>query len=43
MNSTGGIDDHPLQISIEDNQSNPVTAVALASDLIASNVSAIMA
>ncbi len=43
VNSTGGIDGHPLQISIEDNQSNPVTAVSLASNLIASKVPIIMA
>lgn len=43
VNSTGGIDGHPLQIAIQDNQSNPVTAVSLASNLIASKVPIIMA
>lgn len=43
VNSTGGIDGQPLQISIEDNQSNQVTAVSLASNLITSKVYIIMA
>ncbi len=43
VNSTGGIDGHPLQISVQDNQSNPVTAVSLASNLIASKVPIILA
>lgn len=42
VNSTGGIDGHPLQISIQDNQTSPATSVSLASSLIASKVPIIM-
>ena len=42
VNSTGGIDGHQLQISIEDNQTSPATSVSLASSLIASKVPIIM-
>ncbi len=43
VNSTGGIDGHPLQISIQDNQTSPATSVSLASNLIASKVPIILA
>ncbi len=38
VNTQGGIDGHPLQIDIQDNQSSPATAVSYATSLISSNV-----
>lgn len=38
VNATGGIDGHPVQMSIQDNQSNPATSVSLATKLISSGV-----
>ena len=38
VNTQGGIDGHPLQIDIQDNQSTPATAVSYATSLISSNV-----
>lgn len=38
VNASGGIDGHPMQVDIVDNQSNPATAVQLASPLVAQNV-----
>ena len=38
VNTQGGIDGHPLQIDIQDNQSTPATAVSYATGLISSNV-----
>ncbi len=37
-NTQGGIDGHPVQIDIQDNQSTPQTAVSFATTLISSNV-----
>lgn len=37
-NKQGGIDGHPLQIIIQNNQSSPATSVSLASSLISSHV-----
>ena len=36
-NKQGGIDGHPLQIDIQDNQSTPQTAVSYATSLVSSN------
>ncbi len=38
VNKDGGIDGHPIKVDIQDNQSNPVTAVSLANKLISSGV-----
>ncbi len=38
VNASGGIDGHPLQMDIKDNQSSPATAVSLATSLISSGV-----
>lgn len=38
VNSSGGIQGHPLQISMADNESKPTVAVSLASPLISKNV-----
>lgn len=38
VNTQGGVDGHPLQIVIQDNQSTPATAVSYATSLISSNV-----
>ena len=38
VNASGGIDGHPLQVDIKDNQSSPATAVSLATSLISSGV-----
>lgn len=38
VNSSGGIDGHPMQVDISDNQSSPATAVQLASPLVGQNV-----
>lgn len=38
VNATGGIDGHPVQMSIQDNQSSPATSVSLATQLIAKKV-----
>lgn len=38
VNATGGIDGHPVQMSIQDNQSSPATSVSLATKLISSGV-----
>lgn len=43
VNKQGGIDGHPLQIDIQDNQSTPATAVSYAASLISSNVPLILA
>lgn len=43
VNSTGGIDGHPLHFAIEDNQSSPSVAASLAASLVASKVPIIMA
>ena len=42
VNASGGIDGHPIQLSIQNNQSSPVTAVSLASSLISSGVQLIL-
>lgn len=42
MNASGGIDGHPIKMDIQDNQSNPATAVSMANKLISSGVSAIL-
>ena len=41
-NSQGGIDGHPLQMSIQDNVSSPATAVSLATPLVSSHVPLIL-
>ena len=41
-NSQGGIDGHPLQIDIQDNQSSPATAVSFATTLVSSGVPLIL-
>ncbi len=38
VNTQGGIDGHPLQIDIQDNQSTPSTAVSYATSLVSANV-----
>ena len=38
VNSTGGIDGHPMQVDVVDNQSNPATAVQLASPWVSQGV-----
>lgn len=38
VNSSGGIDGHPMKLDIKDNQSNPSTSVAIASKWIGSGV-----
>ncbi len=38
VNATGGIDGHPVQMDIQDNQSSPSTAVSYATKLISSGV-----
>lgn len=38
VNQNGGIDGHPLQFDIQDNESNPATAVSLAGPLIAQHI-----
>lgn len=38
INASGGIDGHPMQLDIKDNQSNPSTAVQLASAWVGQNV-----
>ena len=38
VNASGGIDGHPVQMSIQDNQSSPATAVSLATSLVSANV-----
>ena len=38
VNATGGIDGHPVQMDIQDNQSNPSTSVSYATKLISSGV-----
>lgn len=38
VNASGGINGHPLQIDIQDNQSSPQTAVGYAQKLISANV-----
>ncbi|MDA8271073.1 MAG: ABC transporter substrate-binding protein [Actinomycetota bacterium] len=38
VNTQGGIDGHPLQIDLQDNQSTPSTAVSYATSLVSSNV-----
>lgn len=38
VNASGGINGHPVQMSIQDNQSNPATAVSLATSLVSSGV-----
>lgn len=43
VNSTGGIDGHPLHFAIEDNQSSPSVAASLAASLVASKVPIVMA
>ncbi len=43
VNSTGGIDGHPLKFAIQNNQSSPTVAASLASNLVASKVPIIMA
>lgn len=37
VNTQGGIDGHPLQIDIQDNQSTPATAVSYATSLVSAN------
>ena len=41
-NKQGGIDGHPLQIDIQDNQSTPQTAVSYATSLVSSNAPLIL-
>ncbi len=41
-NTKGGIDGHPVQFEIQDNQSTPATAVSLATSLIASHINVLM-
>lgn len=43
VNSTGGIDGHPLHFAIQDNQSSPSVAASLAANLVAKKVPIIMA
>lgn len=38
VNASGGIDGHPVQFSIQDNQTSPATAVSLATPLVSSGV-----
>ncbi len=38
VNADGGIDGHPIEMSIQDNQTTPATAVSLATPLISSGV-----
>jgi len=38
VNASGGIDGHPMQVDVEDNQSNPATAVQLASAWVSQGV-----
>ena len=42
VNTQGGIDGHPLQIDIQDNQSTPQTAVSYATSLVSSNAPLIL-
>lgn len=42
VNSTGGIDGHPMKVEIQDNQSNPATAVQLAQPWISQGVQFIL-
>ncbi len=42
VNKQGGIDGHPLQIDIQDNQSTPSTAVSYATSLVSANTPLIL-